>query len=193
MLKTKFKKKLQSLTESLDIWIFNIGLLSWMVFNNVKSSNDQRQTVESWLDETNTSLMWLTCKPLTGPRWWSIFVICTRRRRSHSHHHHHHKCTSTANCKTMKMHLNNIEFHINININKKEGKFLKCTTIMDIVVWFMVKNMWFMVGFSIWYFIENDWVKMYKLNIQKQPEIPIMVSFVFLVQRFLSGIQPNVN
>lgn len=65
----------QLLTESLDIWIFKIGLFNWIVFNNVKSSNDQRHTVASWLAETNTSLTWLTCKPLTGPRWWSIFVI----------------------------------------------------------------------------------------------------------------------
>lgn len=101
------KKNTNPLTESLDIWIFNIGLLSWIVFNNEKSSNDHRQTVESWLDETNTSLMWLTCKPVTGPRWWSIFVICTRRSRHRRRHQHHKNCAyiTTTNYKTMKMHL----------------------------------------------------------------------------------------
>lgn len=72
----KHSDPLKSLTESLDIWIFNIALFSCIVFSNVKSSKDQRQTVASWLDDTKTSLTWLTCKPVTGPRWWSILVIC---------------------------------------------------------------------------------------------------------------------
>lgn len=66
------------LTESLDIWMLSIGLFNWMVFKSVKSSSDHRQTFASWLAETKTSLIWLTCKPVTGPRWWSIFVICSR-------------------------------------------------------------------------------------------------------------------
>lgn len=74
----KKKKKHHLLTESLDIWIFSIGLANWIVFKSVKSSSDQRQTFASWLAETNTSLIWLTCRPITGPRWWSIFVICSR-------------------------------------------------------------------------------------------------------------------
>lgn len=59
-----------------------MGLLSWIVFKSVKSSSDQRQTAESWLAETSTSLIWLTSNPVTGPRWWSIFVIYSRQGMS---------------------------------------------------------------------------------------------------------------
>lgn len=81
------------LTESLDIWIFSIGLANWMVFSSVKSSNDQRQTVASALELTNTSLTWLTCKPLTAPRWWSIFVI-------YSHWNHNTNTHERASART---------------------------------------------------------------------------------------------
>lgn len=64
----------KKLTESLDICIFNIGPFNWIVLSNWKSSNDQRQIVVSWLDETKTSLALLTWSAVTGPLWCFIFT-----------------------------------------------------------------------------------------------------------------------
>lgn len=53
--------------------MLRIGLVSSMVFNKPKFSNDHKQTVASWLDVTSTSLDMLMTAPVTGPRWWLIF------------------------------------------------------------------------------------------------------------------------
>lgn len=72
----KFKK----LTESLDICILNIGPFNWIVLSNWKFSNDQRQIVVSWLEETRTSLALLTWSAVTGPLWCLILTTWKKNK-----------------------------------------------------------------------------------------------------------------
>lgn len=67
------------LTESDDIWMARIGWANWMVFSSEKVSSDHRHTDASRLDDTSTSLAWLTTTDVTAPRWYSILFICKCR------------------------------------------------------------------------------------------------------------------
>lgn len=64
-------------TESWDRSIMWMGerLCECTVLSNSNVSVDQTQTVPSCEHETSTSPSWIALTLVTGPRWWSNFII----------------------------------------------------------------------------------------------------------------------